>query len=654
MATLPSASVAVDPVASAPAGGADLLCLMAPVASSADMVPRLFGSAAAIVAGHGYSEGVEYAAIHIAATGKSVLFCGMPISTAGAVSRSTSFGNTGSSVPSVVAGGDGILAEHDGIVRVPTGGGGTIGTSQIKLELSLDGGKSFKAIRLGTAASFALPSVNATVSFAAGTLVAGDTVLEWHGSGPLPATSDLAEVRAQLAAKQFRFRSALLCGDLVDSSAASAVVAQANAYATENKRHVYVRASVFDRLPLASMTKTTWRMTGAPALTFAEVGATGDTVTRAAGSWLADGAVVGDTFTITGSGSNNITAVIASLSATVITLGTEDLAAEVTSAASIVGGPTLTFAEVGATADTITRSRGSWLADGFRVGGLLTTTGTASNNLTAAPLAGVTATVLTLGSVDLAAEVIRASLVTATQGETKAAWMSRADTAFASIDSEPRIDLSAGRGTFPSPYSGWHRRVPAGWGASVREYQHDIHVAPWRKDHGAIGFALDNADGDVVEWDDRVDGGAGSAARFTTLRTYGNGPLGTFVALSLTRAGDGQLASLTPNQSVINTVCNTVQIGTENAIGRSVTLNADGTATKDWLAVLAAEVNALIELEILSSRGEGARASACTWTPNPADVYNVPEPVSNGRVRLVLDGITHTFVTRVQAVANGQ
>lgn len=652
MASLPSASVAVDPTASAPAGGANLVAVWAAVATEPDMIPRLYGSADAIVEAHGYSEGAEYAALHIAATGLPVLFSGMPINTAGAISRTTSHGNSGTSVPTVTAGSDGVLAEHDGILRVVKGG--TIGTSQIRLELSLDKGKSFLAVRLGTANSFALPNVNATVSFGAGTLIDGETILEWHGSAPLPATADLADVREELAQRQFRFRDAVLCGDLPNSAAADAVATQINAYAAENKRHAGVACSVPDRLPQALLSQTTWRLTGNPTLTFAEMGGTGDTITRSSGSWIADGAVVGDTFEITGTGLNDGTYVIASLSATVITLGSEDLDAEVIAVASgpvtVVGGPTLTFAASG---DTITRNRGSWLVDGFRAGSTTTVTGSASNNV-ALNTVTVTALVLTLAN-GLANETIAASDVVVTQGETKAEWMQRVDDAFASVDAQPRIALGAGRGTIPSPYSGWHRRIPSTWVAAARAYQHDLHVAEWRKDLGAIGgLSLENADGDPEEWDDRADGGAGSAARFTTLRTWANGPSGAFVALSLTRAGDGQLASLRPNQSVINAVCNTVQAATENAIGRSVPLNADGTATADFLKVLAAEVNAALELEILQSRGEGPRASLCVWTPSPSDIYNVPEPVTNGTVRLVLNGITHTFATRVQVVANGQ
>jgi hypothetical protein len=651
MATLPHASVTVDPTSGAPGGGDDVVCILSPCVSLADFRARRYGSASAIIADHGYCEGAEYAALHIAQTGLPVLFAGMPIGTAGAVSRFTQYANTGSSVVSVVAGSDGVLAEHDGVIDVVTGG--TIGTSQIKLNLSLDGGRSFQPVRLGTANSYVLPNVGVTVSFAAGTLVTGDRIATWFGSAPKITTADLASVRAQWAASLDTFRSALLCSELPDNAAGQSFYAQLNAYATENDRHIFGRASVPDRLPQAAMSKPVARMTGAPALTFAEVGGTGDTITRAAGSWLADGFVVGDTIVITGSGSNNLTAVIASLSSTVITLGSEDLVAEVTSAASIVGYMTLTFAEVGATSDTITRSRGSFLVDGFRVGDIVTVAGSVSNNVSGA-VTGVSATVLTFGTTDLAAESLGASAtVYVTTNLSKSAWMSAQDAAFASIDGQRRIRLSAGRGAAPSPYSGWLRRIPANWFASLREYQHDLHIPTWRKDQGPVGADLFDANGDLVEWDDRADGGAGSAARFTTLRTWANGPRGGFVALDLTRAGDGKIESLSHNDAVINAGCNTVQLATENVIGRTLQLNSDGTATKESLNVIQGEVNAQLDLALLSSRGEGPRASSAVWTPASDDVYNVPEPLMNGVLTLLLNGTVHSVATRVRVQTNG-
>jgi hypothetical protein len=70
------------------------------------------------------------------------------------------------------------------------------------------------------------------------------------------------------------------------------------------------------------------RMTGSPTLTFAEVGATGDTLTRSSGSWIEDGFEVGQYITVEGSALNNVTGPIASLTATVITFGSTDLANE--------------------------------------------------------------------------------------------------------------------------------------------------------------------------------------------------------------------------------------------------------------------------------------------------------------------------------------
>jgi hypothetical protein len=639
MANVPHASVAVDPTSGAPGGGDDLVCILSPCVSLADCKTRQYGSASAIVADHGYCEGAEYAAIHIAQTGLPVLFAGLPIGTIGAVSRFTQFANTGTSVVSVAAGANGVLAEHDGVLVVVAGG--TIGTSQIKLTLSLDGGRTFQPIRLGTANSYVLPNVGVTVSFGAGTLVTGDTIATWFGSSPQITSADLATVRAQWAAGVRTFRSALLCGDLPNSAAATSFVTELNSYASQNDRHIYGRASVGDRLPQASLSKVVARLTGAPSLTFA---VTANTITRAAGSWIADGFVIGDVVAITGSGSNNVTGPITALSATVLTTSAT-LANETTSNAAIVGSPGLVF-----TTTTITRNRGSWLADGFRVGDTAVISGTVSNNASRA-LSAVTATVLT--STGMVSETVASGAATIATNLSKAAWMAAQDAAFASIDGQPRIDLSAGRGSFPSPYSGWQRRIPAGWFASFREFDHDLHVATWRKDLGPVGANLFDANNDLVEWDDRADGGAGSAARFTTLRTWANGPRGGFVTLSLTRAGDGQIASLTHNQSVINAACNTVQTATENVVGRTLKLNSDGTATTEALNVIQGEVNAQLSLALLSSRGEGPRCSSAVWTPSPSDVYNVPEPLMNGVLTLLLNGTVHSVATRVRVQTNG-
>lgn len=654
---LPSATTTVRDQAGAAATGLDVVCIFTPCAVSADYVPRQLGSAAAVYAQHGYCEGVEYAALHAAKARKPFLVCGLPIVTVGAVSRVDKSGNTGSSVATVTAGGTGILAEHEGMVVVDHDAGTavTIGTDQVRLKYSLDGGRTFKSYRLSTASSFTLPYVNGTVSFAAGTLKGGETVITWFGSAPRSDSAGWALARAALAAQQKGFRSIMLMGDVQNSTEANAFNTQLDTYETANERFVYGRVGVLDRLPQAAKSKTRVNMTGAPTITFLEVGASGDTITRSSGSFISDGFEAGDTITVTGAvasaGINNVTGVIASLTATVITLGTTDLVNEgPISGVSITAETTLTFAEVGATGDTITRSKGSWLTDGFRVGDKIVVTGTASNNITAvATLTAVTATVLTLDTDDLAAEVIGSYGVTITAGQTKAAWMAAIDSAFAAVDAHFRISLSAGRGRVLSPFSGWLSRRPAGWAASLREYQHDLHRTTWRKSDGPSDFDLFDAAGNLVEWDDRVDGEAASAARFTALRTWANGPLGSFVALSLTRATEGSLLAHTSNVAVVNLCCTTVQLNTEDAaIGVDLDLNADGTATADSLATIKKQVdNALSQVLLVNKLGEGKRASAASWTPDATTLFNVPTPVLTGVTGLLLKGIVHSVTTSV-------
>lgn len=76
---------------------------------------------------------------------------------------------------------------------------------------------------------------------------------------------------------------------------------------------------------------------------------------------------------------------------------------------------TLTFAEVGATGDTITRTVGSWVTDGFRTLQEVTIDGTSSNDGTG-QITSVTPTVLTFDTYDLTAESIASAGVTITGG----------------------------------------------------------------------------------------------------------------------------------------------------------------------------------------------------------------------------------------------
>jgi len=320
---------------------------------------------------------------------------------------------------------------------------------------------------------------------------------------------------------------------------------------------------------------------------------------------------------------------------------------------SKVDAQTLTFAEVGATGDTITRSAGSWIADGFKVGDNFTITGSVLNNITTTGgIAAISSTVITLGTDDLVAEVVASNIVTMGGTQTMAAWVADKDADFASVDAKKRLDIGIGRGRKLSPITGWSLRRPAAWHASIREYQHDIHIPTWRKEDGPLdGVSLENAAGTIVEFDERTDGGA-LAARFTCLRTWGNGPNGAYVAMSLTRDTEGSLLSYTHNMAVANVGCTIVQSTTENIIGKVLVLNADGTAKAAALQVIEEAVNTDLQQALMKEHvpGEGPRASLAVWRASTDDVLNVPDATVTGVLDLRLNG-TIVHVTTVVKVS---
>lgn len=233
--------------------------------------------------------------------------------------------------------------------------------------------------------------------------------------------------------------------------------------------------------------------------------------------------------------------------------------------------------------------------------------------------------------------------------ETKAEYIADAESELSAVADEYRVDLGIGRARKLSPFSGWIFRRPVSWAASVREYQHDLHVATWKKDEGPLsGWTLLDADGNLAEYDDRVDGGAASAALFTSFRSWANGPNGAFISQSLTRAPDLSILSYTHNVHVVNLAQTTVHAATELTIGSSLVLNPDGTATSDSLATIQQRVNSALERALLSNRGEGVRASRAVWTPSADDDLSGAEAVLTGVLDLVLNGTIHSVATTIK------
>lgn len=659
--SLPSATTRLVSESSGLATGTDLQVIWAPVSKAADNTPRLYSSSQAAYDAHGYAQGIDHAALHVQETGLPFMLVPLPIDSAGAVGRFDTSGRvTGTSVVSVAVGANGSLDECHGILEVVIGG--TVGTDQITLSLSMDGGRHYQTVKLGTASSYTIPYFGQVLSFAGGTLVAGEVPLTWHSTAPKAGTSDIAAARTKLLAQTKLGRSWILHGDVSLASDVTAVKSAVDTYETAGERYTIVKVSCRDRLPSAEMSQTQVVMTGSPSLSFAEVGDTGDTITRSAGSFVTDGFVNGMRVTVTGSVSNNITdAKVTNVAADVLTLDDTDLADEGPKAGcTLVGVPSIIFAEVGGTGDTITRLTGSWLDDGFRVGDILTVADTLSNDGTTAVIDTVTATVITLTTFGLVAEEIGSDLISITAGETDAEAVATLDAAMETVIGDGRVDIGYGRGAMLSPITGYALRRPVQWADSLLAFQRDINQTTWHKDKGPIssrlgcGFDLNDVDGQPYEHDERTDGGC-LAAGFTCARTWGNGPPGAFIAQSRTRmAIEGNPLCHTSNMYVANLAQTVCQQTTENFAGATLELNAaDGTgkrtATSASLKLFEAKVNAELSRYLLGNLGgEGPRASVAHWTCATDDDLGMDDATLHGTLDLQLNGILVHIATSVR------
>lgn len=321
----------------------------------------------------------------------------------------------------------------------------------------------------------------------------------------------------------------------------------------------------------------------------------------------------------------------------------------------VAGAAELTFGDGTA---TITRDVGSFVTDGFKVGMRVTIAGSANNDADDYEVVTVTATVLTVDT-NLTAETIDGADLTTFQGvEAKSDWRAGviADVEDISGDTARRIDPAGGYGAKLDPITGWRLRRPIAWAFSLREYQHDVHVAAWRvADGGFAGWTLEDASGAVVEHDERVDGGL-LAANITCARTLNNEP-GVFGALSLTRADPASLLSRTHNMYVANVACTAVQRATQREEGQSLTLIQTGAnkgkATEASLVKLEKRVNQGVALALRDTRGEGDRATGADWVASRSDVLNIPGATVTGILTLDLNGTIEQMNTTVRVPSGG-
>lgn len=645
---LPSATVRIDQSAGAASVATKLLTVFGAVPLNADCVPWMVGNAGALYTENGYSPAADFVASYISETKKPVLFVPLPIAVPGVVGRFNTSGNTNTSAVSVAVGAYGSLDETDGAVRIKTGG--VKGTDQIVFDLSLDGGRSWKeGIRLGTASTYTIPYVGLVITFGAGSLTAGQTVLTWKSTAPMWDNTGLTAGKVALQAQMLQTRGWLVIGDLVSSTVAGYVKTAVDAYETESDRYTVAKCSLKDRLPYAVLSHSSTNMTGAPTVVFADNGGTGDTITRGAGSWASDGFHNGCWIRVA-SPLNTIQGLCPTLtSALILTLGTLAVTAETTALAVITAETALTFVDGGSGEDQLLRTSGSWLSDGYRVGDSFTITGSNLNNVTAT-ITAVTESTINVVTATFAAEVIGANTVTMVAGQTKAQHLIANNAAFAAIADDPRVDLGHGRAFKLSPFLGFYLRRSVQWADTIRAFSHDVHVATWEKDLGALpGWSLEDPNGTLVEHDERIDSGA-LAAGFTCFRTWGNGPRGAFIARSVTRAAPNTVLSATENIVVANLAQTVAQMEGENTVGQSLVLNLDNTATGASLATIKQRIDSALSRNLLANvENEGQRASLCYVTLASDDDLSGVDATLNGVITLVLLGkIAHlNFKIRV-------
>lgn len=647
MPTLPSATIQIQEVAGGSGALSDMLCVFGCCAKNADMVPRVFASTEALLSTHGYCDALEYAALHFQGTRKPIVFVPLPITTASVNGSIDTSGNSGYGVGWSVSGA--AKTEIDGIVTIVNSG--TVGTNPVIFDLSLDGGRTSQRCRVATGTltytgfSHATDSIGFTLTVGAtgDTFVAGEVVLRWHSTAPMWASADLATARAKLAAQQRGERDWLVVEPVTPAFAGYAKT-QVEAYETSNARYKQVRVNTKDRLPVPTMSKKQTGMPVGSGLTFAEVGATGDTIALSPGSFSSAFAT-GEWVRVRGSVSNNVQGKLATGAAALLTFDTTDLINEgPITTADISAEATLTFAEVGSTGDTITRSSGSWLEDGFASGDYITITGTASNNLTSVKATTVAATVITLDTGDLVNETIGICDVTIVKADTPAMWIASMADAH-TMDATKRVSIGAGQARVVSPVTSWEWARPVSWFASIRSHAHDVHIPTYRADDGPIsGADLFDKAGNLEQFDERTIGGALNG-RFTCFTTMQNGPNGAFIGLDLTRDTEGKRLSRQHNMQVVNVACTTVHAATTRFIGQVPQLNSDGTAIEEWLNKLESSVNDELQSTVLVDKGEGPRASGALWTASRLDNLSVVGATLNGTLALTLNGVVENVAT---------
>lgn len=279
-------------------------------------------------------------------------------------------------------------------------------------------------------------------------------------------------------------------------------------------------------------------------------------------------------------------------------------------AAKKTGAATLTFATP---ANTVTRSTGSWITDGFQIGMRVSFSGSVSNNLVAAQITGLSATVMTLAStLTIVAEAATANVI-ATAIENEGDWMAALD-AITLGKIWNRLVLGGGRLMRTSPIDGFRRARNVSWATVCRYMSHDLQASPARVSDGRLeGWSLYDANNALVHHDERVNGGL-LQSRITCARSFDTDPGGAYVALALTLAADDTPLSRLPVACLGDLTCTLCNSLTTTKLNGNYQLNDDGTLLESEARRIETSINSQLKAQLLTPGVEGPRASDVLYT----------------------------------------
>ena len=216
--------------------GARPAAVFGPSSTGVAASPQSFGTSKALISYAGKGPAVELAARMIDVYGLPVVFCRTAAATNTGDYGTVALTGTGTSVPSS----DGTVEPYDDYdVSIVVVAGGTVGTTGITYQWSLDGGNTYSATTaLGTANSITISDGNVKINLAAGTLVAGDEIT-CTTQAPIPTTTEAGAALDALSASSKDWAIACAAFD-VDASMFSAIETKITGMATIGREVAWI------------------------------------------------------------------------------------------------------------------------------------------------------------------------------------------------------------------------------------------------------------------------------------------------------------------------------------------------------------------------------------------------------------------------------